>query len=88
MERQRNLIMQDPTIKCPPEYDEHPVFITNQQMNEVITRRRSKVYKAHLVIFCNYCNPANFDCNVSLKQRTSATRSVCCAKAPSGRRSV
>lgn len=43
MERQRNLIMQDPTIKCPPEYDEHPVFITNQKMNAVITRRRSKV---------------------------------------------
>lgn len=43
MERQRNLIMQEGTVRCPPEYDKHPVFITNQKTNVVIANRRAKV---------------------------------------------
>lgn len=43
MERQRNLIMQEGTVRCPPEYDKHPVFVANQKTNAIIASRRSKL---------------------------------------------
>lgn len=43
MERQRNLIMQEGTVRCPPEYDRHPVFAANQKTNAIIASRRAKL---------------------------------------------
>lgn len=47
MERQRNLILKGKSVQCPPEYDQHPVFIANQATNKIIAKRRSKVYLFH-----------------------------------------
>lgn len=43
MERERNLIMAGKGEKCPGELSQHPVFIVNQNTNNVIARNRAKL---------------------------------------------
>lgn len=88
MERQRDLLMKDSAIKCPAEYDQHPVFLVNQATNKVIAKRRTKVYQ-NLSSFLYFIMLRSTDHHFlifSSKRKDNKTLNVLFVKVPSGKR--